>query len=339
MSHSSNESFFVSSYEKRFGTWSAADDFLHPAMNAAIASDALTETQYFGFSVPEERIHALAYLWHHPRVGTLTGGAMVFQGIKVASIAAELFDMRVYHSDRVLEKDLHCVRLESSYQSEVLEPMRRHRIQYSDPERQNSFVVDFEALLPPVMWSSNAHFEQAMKARGELVLRGKHHKVDCYNVRDRTWAEARSEQILPIPPTTWMTGVFRDDFAFNCSAMDHPALGPIWKDHFKIDSEKVLKGGWLHLDGDTAHIVSAKKLTHYDPVTLYPEQIELAIEDDMGRSLRMTGTVIAACQFNGWLNLRAPVCLTKWECNGETAYGDAQDGQWNDFVSRYLPGR
>ena len=264
---------------------------------------------------------------------------MVFQGIKDSPIAAELFDMRGYLSDKPLAGDLHRVQLESGYQSEVLEPMNRHRIQYSDPDRQNSFRIEFEALMPPVMWASNAHFEQAMKARGELVLRGKHYQVKCYNVRDRSWGEARPEKIHPIPPSTWMTGVFRDDFAFNCSASDHPDLGPIWKDTFNVDADKVLKGGWVHLGGKTAHIVSCKKLTHYDPRTLYPARIDLEFTDDQDRTFKMKGTVIAACQFNAWMTLRAPVCLTKWECNGEVAYGDAQDGQWNDFVRQFLPGQ
>ena len=50
--------FFLKQNE-HFGQIEAADDLLHPEQNKSIKADSLTETQYFGFSVPEAGIHAL----------------------------------------------------------------------------------------------------------------------------------------------------------------------------------------------------------------------------------------------------------------------------------------
>mgnify|MGYP001617600960 CR=1 FL=1 len=49
------------------------DDLLHPEINKLITADSATETQYFGFCVPQEKIHGLGYLWHHPNLGVVTG--------------------------------------------------------------------------------------------------------------------------------------------------------------------------------------------------------------------------------------------------------------------------
>lgn len=44
----------------------ATDDFLHPEANARVEGDSVSETQYFGFNIPDKRIYGLCYLWHHP---------------------------------------------------------------------------------------------------------------------------------------------------------------------------------------------------------------------------------------------------------------------------------
>ena len=49
-------------------TFKPGDDLLHPDSFADIKDDSATETQYFGFSVPEAGIHALTYMWWHPNL-------------------------------------------------------------------------------------------------------------------------------------------------------------------------------------------------------------------------------------------------------------------------------
>ncbi len=333
---SSNKTFFVTNYDqKTFGAFSEADDFLHPKVNALIESDDATETQYFGFSVPEEKIHAVLYLWHHPNLGTVSGGVMVWRGVKPQPLAAELFDWRQHMSNRVLNDDLHRVELVNGYHIEVVEPLKTIRAHYNDESRGNSFDVTFTALIDPVMLPSNAHFEQAMRAQGELTLRGKLHKVDCFNIRDRSWGEARSEDLLPIPPVTWMTAVFDENFIFSCNAMDHPDRNPIWKDAFDIDPDTALKQGWIYKDGALSHIVTAEKLTHYRHDTLVPMRCELVLKDEHGRHYEIEAETIASCNCNLWPNMSAPVASVRWQCGGKVAYGDFMDAQWGDFVSRF----
>ncbi|MET0660308.1 MAG: hypothetical protein ABW110_19360, partial [Steroidobacteraceae bacterium] len=92
-----------------------ADDFLHPAENAGVVGDSLTETQYFGANIPEERIQAFFYLHHHPNLKTVSGGAWVWQGIKPMPLSCEISDWLVYLSDSLLSNDLRSFTLPNSY--------------------------------------------------------------------------------------------------------------------------------------------------------------------------------------------------------------------------------
>lgn len=327
--------FFLSSYDQRIGATDDSADALHPEANALVNSYACTETQYLGFSIPEANIHALNYIWHHPKMNTLLGGNIVFQGDKLMTVAAELCDMRCYMSDSVLANGLSDFTLDNSYRVQVLEPRKKFHISYHDPQRGNAFDVTLTAIMPIAMWPSGRHFEQAMKTEGELLLRGQRHKVNGYTVRDRSWGEARSEAAAPIPVTGWMTGTFGDDFAFNCNALDHPELNPLWQDGFSISPEQTLMGGWVWIDGEIVPIASVRKHTDYERTTLFPKVFELSLTLANGRTLELRGRVQCACPFNPWINVYAPICLTEWICNGRTGHGEVQDVQWTDFVHRY----
>jgi hypothetical protein len=329
---SDTPTFFVTNYDQRFGEFGPNDDYLHPEANAKVQHYSCTETQYLGFNIPEANISGVGYTWHHPHLNTVLAGSVAFQGIKTQLIAAELCDMRSYMSDSVLANDLHEVKFDNGYHTQVIEPGKQFRIRYDDPVRKNHYDVTLTAIMPPAMWPSGRHFEQALKTKGELILRGERYEVNGYTVRDRSWGEGRSEQIMPIPVTSWMTGVFNDNFAFNCNAIDHPDLNPIWKPYFEVNPDKLLIGGWIWRDGELTQIASAKKIVRYDRDTLIPKTVEMTVVDANKRSFEIHGTILSSAPFNFWMNVNAPICLTRWECNGLTGYGDTQDVQWNDFV-------
>jgi hypothetical protein len=257
-----------------------ADDFLHPEANSKISHDSLTETQYFGICMPEERIHGLMYMWHHPNLKTVSGGVWIWRGIKPLAQECEIYDWRSFMSDSVLSNDLRSFRLDNGYGVEVIEPLKRHHVTYSDPSAGNSVDLEYTAVAPPVLWADGNHFEQTMKVRGAISLRGKAYKVDGYNVRDRSWGRARPEAHMKIPPVIWMTGVFNDDFHFNCTAADDPQLEPDWSGLYPdFTSERSLMGGWVTKDGVLSELVSCRKKTYRNAQTFIPERVEFTMED------------------------------------------------------------
>ncbi|MET0985409.1 MAG: hypothetical protein ABW034_08385 [Steroidobacteraceae bacterium] len=313
----------------------AVDDLLHPEQNRAVQGDSLTETQYLGFNIPEHNIHALGYIWHHPNLGVVTGGLMAWRGIKRFSIAAELFDMRAFLSDKVLQNDLHEVRLENSYSVKVLEPLKHLHMSYKDDARGNAAELDFTAVTPAVMFGTGGHFEQGMRAKGKLVLRGTSYDVNCYTVRDRSWAKLRPESPMPMPPVSWMTGWFGEDFIFNCNLMDHAGSCPQASGAFAIPPERALNGGWIARAGRITRIVSAQKQIDRDMETLLPRKLKLHLAEEDGRETVLQGQLTASCPWAVWPNIQSNISLIRWTMGDRVGHGDCQDVIWTDYVNAW----
>jgi hypothetical protein len=309
------------------------DEQLHPTANAGITGDSLTETQYFGLCIPEERIHGVFYCWHRPNLGIVSGGVWVWQGMKPLALACEMYDWWDAMSDAVLADDLRTFKFENGYGVTVIEPLKRHHVFYQDPARGNVVDLKYEAIAPPVVFGDGTHLEQAMRVQGHLQLAGKSYKVDSYNIRDRSWGKLRPEAHSGMPPVAWLTGVFNEDFFFNCTAFDHPDMDPIWKHKFPaFGAEKALIAGWIHKSGRVTEIIECRKRTVYNLTTLIPETIEATVRDSSGATYNFSGKILAASTRAMWPNMNVALCLTRWECDGLIGHGDTQDIQFYDFV-------
>jgi hypothetical protein len=332
MSSDENLPFYLKK-SRELRTCVPEDDYLHPEANAAVSDDSLTETQFFGFSLPADQIHGVMYCWHHPNLRLVSGGIWVWQGIKLEANASEMYDWRSFMSDRVLANDLRNFRLENGYGAQVLEPLRRHRVTYEDPTRGNSVSLEYEAIAPAALWADGRHFEQTMRVRGDLALAGRRYRVDGYNVRDRSWGKPRSEAHMLVPPVSWMTGVFDDELSFNVTACDHPDLGPDWKSIYpEFSGDDSLMGGWIRQSGEMRPFVSCRKITVRNPQSLLVEHINMTAIDSTGQSHVFKGEVIAASKCSAWQNTPTAVHLTRWIYNGVVGYGDTQESHTHDFV-------
>jgi len=311
-------------------------DYLHPETRTQEPSPELTETQYLGFNIPEHNIHSLNYMWQHPNLGVVTGGAWAWQGVKSSSLQSEIFDMLIYVSDDCLGGDLHDFQLPNSYRVRVHKPLHHLQLEYSDPERGNAIDVEYRAMMKPMVMSTGAHFEQGMKTSGVVTLRGKEFEVDGYTVRDRSWGHARSEQHVNAPPMGWLTCVFNDDFAFSTTAFDSEDTDPEWKGIMTIPGADPVRGGWIYRDGQLTPVVKASKRTWRNEQTLFPERVQMTIADINGDSLDITGTVVAASNWRTWHNFETVICQVRWECNGLVGHGDHQEFLFTDYVRRFM---
>ena len=332
-----NTSFILAEPQMGFGPYGPEDELLHPQMNAKVDHDGATETQYFGFNVPEENIHGYGYFWHHPKLGTVTGGVQAWRGSKAHHLASEIYDIRAYQKDSYITDNIDHHKMPCSYQVDVIKPFEELRIQYRDDARDNAIDITYTALAPPAMLPDRKHFEQIMKTRGSITLRGKTYAVDGYNVRDRSWGEVRPQEPVAFPPSVWLTGVFGDDLAFNFMGTDHPSTEPDWQSVYQIPDEASLKGGWVYHQGKYSRVVSAVKSTQRDPQSLVPLSHELELTDEKGQVFQLNGTVTSSAPTGFWANGKIEIALTRWTCNGpginqRTGWGDSQEVQWTDFV-------
>jgi hypothetical protein len=329
---SSDKPFFIS-HNSSIGAAAASDELLHPQRNALVKDDSLTETQYFGFCVPEQCIHGYGYMWHHPNLRVVTGGIFVWRGHTPSMVHALLCDFRTFMRDDVLANDLHEYRLANGYGVKMVEPLRRHHVTYADPERKQSIDLHYEAVSPPVMFGDGNHFEQAMRVEGEIVLRGTRYPVECFTVRDRSWGKPRPENNLAIPPISWMQAVFNSDFAINCTMFDQASSSPELRGTLALPDDKTLNSGWIYRDGKVGRVVSARKRVARVPENHRVIYAEIEVTDDLGRTVNTHGRSIASVLYSPWHNIYAPMALMRWECEGLVAYGDYQEGVWNDYLN------
>lgn len=318
-----------------FGIATPADDLLHPEMNAVIAHETLSETQYFSFSIPEAKIHSFLYTWHHPNLHTVTGGASVWQGTKRHSIEAEINDYRLFMRDDVLAGNLHDYRLASGYGVRIIEPLKRFQVSYIDPERENRFDLEYTGLIPPIMTADNRHFEQPMKVRGELILRGTRHEVDGFTIRDRSWGKPRQEDNRMLPPLTTMQGVFSENFAFSCFLFDDTGNDPDFRD-FALPADKLLgSGSWIWRDGKLGAILSARKQVERDPDSFHSLRVLFEMTDSLGRTISVRANAITTWPSHGfWANQMVLCSCVELECEGRRTHGEVMDLYYNDYMQR-----
>ena len=317
------------------------DDLLHPEQNAECPGDTLTETQYLGFGVPSEQIHGLGYMWHHPNLHVVFGGLFVWQGEKRNNFGCEIYDFVTYESDDCLRGDLWDYTLANGYRVTVVEPMRRHRLRYHDPRRDNLVDVEFEAIMPAARMRNAMHFEQGMKTRGRIVLGGREYEVDGYTVRDRSWGHLRPEEHRPYPPMAWMNCCYSDEIAFGATVYDSLDSDPEWLGAYEAGVLELppggnCMGGWIWRDGRLVHVDSAYKRTERDPDTLFPRRSAMRMTDAEGIEHAMGAEISAVTNWRTWQNFDAVYGTVRWEYGGMSSYGDFQEAQWWDYERQFL---
>jgi hypothetical protein len=313
------------------------DEYFHPHAGEDEPGPELTETQYIGFNIPEERIHALCYLWHHPNLGVVSGGVWAWQGVKSNSLGSELFDFRTYADDACLGKEPSHFALPNGYEVDVIAPLERLSMRYADAARGNAFELEVEALAAPMVLETGFHFEQPVRVSGALQLAGTSYRVDGYSVRDRSWGQLRHEHHVTLPPMTWMTGVFGPDLAFGTTAFDSEDPDDAGAGVIPIPGGDPLRAGWIMRDGEYSPVAAVVKRTLRDPRTLFPTAVELSIRDTTGYELDMRGTILAAANWRAWHNMDSVICLARWECDEGVGHGDFQDVQMHDWIRAALP--
>lgn len=312
-----------------FGKHVPADEFYH---GEGPAGDTLTETWFWNFHVPEAGINCFAYCWVHPNLNMCSGGLLIYQGLKPSHLACEVFDYRDYLSMAVVGDGTR-IAFPNGFTVEVIDPLETVRMTFADPSRDSSFDILLKAVDVPIMRANNKHFEQVMHATGTLRLRGEEHKVDSYPVRDRSWGELRPETNAQVPPYTWVTGAFGEDFAFNVGSHDDPDRDPEWAGVMDAPA-RIFNDGWVVIGAQQRRLVKSSKITRRTGDRHAPVTHEYQFDDDAGDTYHVSGTLIAQTEWGGWSNATCHLGLVEWDWNGRTGYGESQEVSWNEYSYR-----
>ena len=315
------------------GSATAADEYLHapPASGHYTAS----ETSYYGFNIPERQLNGEIYVWFHPVLRVMSCSLYIWSGIKASTLACEYVNHHhflPFPDHGIADYTIAPLNL----RIRVIEPLKSIHIEFDDALRDVSLSLRLDAIMPPGVRPGGGHFTQAMKTSGELRLHGELMTIDGYFSRDRSWGKERGEDPLPLPPLTWMVGVFNDNFAFHALAHDDPALMPEWVDAFPdVKPGRNLVWGYIWKEGELTPVTAARKLTTREADGLAPRLIEMELDDARGRTFAIRGIVRARTPWQTWQNMNTFFCQTRWECDGVVGYGDTQDVQFNAFTRRF----
>jgi hypothetical protein len=317
-----------------FGTIRPEDDFLHLAGNPPGAS--VTETYYFGFHIADQAVHGYIYIWVHPNLRVVTAGAMISRGFQHAFLAADYCDIRAYLAlDEHHDPGTGVMRFPSGLTLTPVEAMGHWRLQLDAPALQTSFDLEARAAQPPIIRSDLKHLDQNMHVRGELVLRGRRHRVDCHQIRDRSWANPRLEDPMPVPPYDWLCLTRGAEFSMNLSLFDDLRVLGDAGGVLRVPP-KLLQDGWVALgagpSAEQRRIVEVAKKTTRTPDTLMPLRHEVTAVDDRGDRYDLVGESIGGCNWNGWPNMIWRQNLMRWTCNGAPCWGESQEVQWHETV-------
>ncbi len=272
-----------------------------------------TETAWFSFHCPERRLGGWLYTLARPNIGTVAGGAWVWDD--TAHLPWEVLYSANYSAlELPRDRDLDDIRLPTGVSIRVLEPCTSYALGYDDGERLR-VSLRFDGVMPPEPLTATgstfgraSHFDQIGRVHGELVLHGEAIAIDCLAVRDRTWGRRREDRPRQ---AAYVTGVA------------DPEHGFLAVTNVKGDTHPVAYG-FLRRAGRTLALRAGERRLVRDRKQGWVTRVELRAEDVEGRTLLAVGEPASRIIVNrhSFIDINS---LMRWELNGDPAWGEDQD--------------
>lgn len=272
-----------------------------------------TETAWFSFAHPERRLGGWLYTLARPTIGTVAGGAWVWDDS--AHLPWEVLYSANYTAlELPRDQDLNDISLPTGVSIRVIEPCMSYALGYSDASRLQA-ALRFEGVMPPEPLTSTGstfgrshHFDQIGRVSGEIVLHGETIPIDCLAVRDRTWGRRREDRPRQ---AAYVTGVATAQHGFLAVTNVEADRNPV-------------AYGFLHRDGRTLPLTQGERRVERDRENGWVTRVEIQAHDTEGRTLHALGEPLSRIVINRhtFIDINS---LIRWEINGEGGHGEDQD--------------
>ena len=272
-----------------------------------------TETAWFSFHHPERRLGGWLYTMVRPNIGTVAGGAWVWDDS--AYLPWEVLYSANYSAlELPRDQDLDDCRLPTGVAIKVLEPGQRYALGYDDGDRLRA-DLRFDGVMPPEPLTAAGstfgraqHFDQLGRVSGEIVLHGERIVIDCIGMRDRSWggrSETRPRQ------AAYVTGAAGPDHGFLVVTNARP-------------EGDLAAHGFLRRDGVTVGLARGERRVERDPRHGWVTRIGLNARDMTGREFGASGVPVSRIIINRhtFIDINS---LVRWELDGAVAWGEDQD--------------
>jgi hypothetical protein len=319
-----------------------------------------TETNWWSLNIPERRIGAWVHAAYHPNTQSVTTRLFVWddQGADPARLA--------YYSNTgevpmPPNPDLRDITFPSGYSLKMLKPAMDYQVTFSDPARNFSIAFEHRSVHPPHRFTPgeapalhNPHFDQLGHITGELKLHGEKIAIDCYSVRDRTWgprggrhsqsqkpeyAEQRLYKVTHPGGPKWreierQRGRGRLQYIFGHAGARTGFLSFVRPQDGDARGWSPLNMGWLLKDGRFVRLdkTQSRMRNYRDPKTGWSGHMDVYAVDLEGRTMEAEGFAVShMCERGAGSN-----ALMRWEFEGQTGWGEDQDGWQVDHFAQML---
>lgn len=289
------------------------------------------ETIVLVFSVPEAGILANAYVLARPNIGVASSSIIVSSGLLTEAHEIDFCDARMH---------LPCPQsflrftLDNGLSVEATKPPLDFHFQYADPHGACNFDLNFRGLMQPFdthdpnenplvaagatdmgygdAWA-NGHLDLVGHVTGELDLRGRRYKVDCYDGMDRSWGPREEHGARAV---TWLHVTFGEEFGLHLAVTMDLRDGEIVYDDLRF--------GYVMDQGEVFGIVEASM--EAQRVDMLPVSNHIQVKDSRGREYEFYGTAVGGSPFYQFIP--AYVCfqsLFRYQDGGRVGYAEMGD--------------
>jgi hypothetical protein len=282
-----------------------------------------TETAWFSFHHPARRLGGWFYTMVRPNIGTVAGGAWVWDHRAHLPWEA-LYSTNYSCLELPRDQDLDDCRLPTGVAIRVLEPCTAYELTYEDAERFSA-RLEFRGVMPPQAlraagstFGSARHFDQFGRVTGEIRVNGEVIDIDCIGMRDRTWGrrpENRPRQ------AAYVTGAA------------NPAHGFLAVTDGGEPQERVTYG-FLRRDSTTIPLAGGERCVERDAEHGWITRVTILATDGDGRKLTAVGEPVSRLIINrhSFIDVNS---LLRWDLDGVEAWGEDQDmwpvHRWSRF--------
>ena len=310
-----------------------------------------SETTWWSFNVPERKLGCWLHAQFNTNRGTVTWRVYVWDPSGARPDDLRYFRMATDVPMGDPAPDLRDITIAGGgFSVQMLRPLRDYRIELFDPAADFAVRLVFEGVHDPRRFTpgeppfmEHSHLDQLGHVTGELVLSGERIPVDCYSIRDRSWAprgEPRPAGSKPPPASEdvsrvrhpggarWREiererGRGRIQYIFGHAGGDVGFLAFARVADGDAAGWSPLNHGWLLHDGRFERLEkSSSRMRNYrDAVTGWSAHMEVRLTDLAGRTMNAEGfTVSHICEHGG-----GSTALMRWEFDGRIGWGEDQD--------------
>jgi hypothetical protein len=311
-----------------------SDDRFH----ARSSNPYWNESGWFSCAIPERNVNAWIYIWHRPNMNLSAGGLDIWDDTGEHPYT-NLFSETDEHQELPPGADMFDCHLRNGFTIESIELQKRYRIRFDTDDL--NLDLQWEGLCEPIEMVPppgqdvnpilrefltlekdtglrQGHYEQPGRMTGKIVLAGEELDVDCFAIRDHTWAP----RVFTRPPR----GGYAWAIASRNSMFFAPGASMLPHDEDPIaGTTEIIPAGWYVEDGKLGRIVEGERRIPERGPDGRPLVETIEAVDEFGRTLSARGVCQNWFHWLRYSTLHIWGTLARWEFNGQQAWGEIHD--------------